>query len=343
MLTASSCCRVATTVGCVVACVGYAGGTPVPVVNAGFEDTTGAAVIFNEFSFGASPGWDLYEDPPGLIGAGAADPFYVGTLEPQPAAGMPGEFVFFPEGAPEGSRVAIAYNRAGSGGLGEYGLQQMRVGTPLLPFRTYTLRVEVGNIASGLALSGEYFDLGGFPGYRIDLLAGGTPIASDTSTLPGSIPEGEFATSVVTFSALPGDPSLGRDLGIRLVNLNQVDPLAPAADLEVDFDDVRLHFASSLDGDFNFDGAVDAADYTVWRDTLGSGSILSADANENGVVDSEDYLVWADNFGAIIAAGSVELEPVAVPEPAAAWVAALVVGAEFARYRAGWAAVRRKG
>ncbi len=206
-------------------------------------------------------------------------------------------------------------------------------GTPLLPFRTYTLRVEVGNIASGQALSGEFFDLSGFPGYRIDLLAGGTSIASDPSTLSASIPEGEFATSVVTFSAMPGDLRLGLDLGIRLVNLNQVDPLAPAADLEVDFDDVRLRFTPSLDGDFNFDGAVDAADYTVWRDTLGSGAMLAADANQNGVVDIEDYLVWADNYGAPITAGGVGPDPVAVPEPAAAWLVMLVVWVGFARRR----------
>jgi len=39
-----------------------------------------------------------------------------------------------------------------------------------------------------------------------------------------------------------------------------------------------------LEGDFNFDGAVDAADYTVWR-------------NEGR--SNEDYVLWKQNFGAI--------------------------------------------
>ncbi|QDU90954.1 hypothetical protein Pla175_43680 [Pirellulimonas nuda] len=332
MVAAARCRRVSSVVAWVVASAGYAIGAPLPIVNAGFEDTTGSAVHFNEFSFGALPGWELYDDPAGLIGAGASDPFYVGTLEPQPAPGMPGQFINFPAGAPEGVRVAIAYNRAGSDGQGGYGLQQTLVGTPLQPYRTYTLRVEVGNIASGQALSGEFFDLSGFPGYRIDLLAGGAPIASDMSLLSGSIPEGEFATSTVVFSAAPSDPRLGLDLGLRLVNLNQVDPLAPTADLEVDFDNVRLSFAPSLDGDFNVDGAVNAADYTVWRDTLGSGLILAADANDNGVVDIEDYSVWASNYGMPTGVDYVQLDSIATPEPTTAWLAAAVFAAAYARW-----------
>ncbi|TWT29341.1 hypothetical protein KOR34_52510 [Posidoniimonas corsicana] len=41
----------------------------------------------------------------------------------------------------------------------------------------------------------------------------------------------------------------------------------------------------SLQGDFNEDGSVDAADYTVWRDGLG------------GEFGPEDYDVWRDNYG----------------------------------------------
>ncbi|MEM9659967.1 MAG: hypothetical protein AAF961_16510, partial [Planctomycetota bacterium] len=129
--------------------------TNLPIANPGFEDTTGSALLFNEFSFGAFAGWELYDDPPGTIGSGAGDPFFVGTLKPQPDPENPGDFIFFPDGAPEGSRVAIAYNRSGSGGAGEYGLQQTLLGTPLAANRTYTLEVEVGDIASGPGVSGE--------------------------------------------------------------------------------------------------------------------------------------------------------------------------------------------
>jgi hypothetical protein len=51
-----------------------------------------------------------------------------------------------------------------------------------------------------------------------------------------------------------------------------------------------LHVAMA--GDFNRDGHVDAADYTIWRDTKGSTTDLRADANGDGVIDSADYDVW---------------------------------------------------
>jgi hypothetical protein len=49
-------------------------------------------------------------------------------------------------------------------------------------------------------------------------------------------------------------------------------------------------------GDFNGDGVVDIADYTVWADNFG-GAGPAGDGNGDGVVDIADYTVWADNFG----------------------------------------------
>jgi hypothetical protein len=78
-------------------------------------------------------------------------------------------------------------------------------------------------------------------------------------------------------------------------------------------------------GDFNLDTRVDAADYTVWRDLLGSNS-LAADASGNGSVDQADYNIWKANFGAIAAPGGAGggIEAAAVPEPATFILAALV-------------------
>jgi hypothetical protein len=50
-------------------------------------------------------------------------------------------------------------------------------------------------------------------------------------------------------------------------------------------------------GDYNHNGVVDAADYVVWRASLGSTMALAADGNMNGKIDAGDYDVWAEQFG----------------------------------------------
>jgi hypothetical protein len=57
-------------------------------------------------------------------------------------------------------------------------------------------------------------------------------------------------------------------------------------------------FAGLL-GDYNGDGAVDATDYSSWRDSLGQ-SIApgnGAAGSLNGLVDQADYIVWKAHFG----------------------------------------------
>ncbi len=76
-------------------------------------------------------------------------------------------------------------------------------------------------------------------------------------------------------------------------------------------DNVRVSQTGLL-GDYNRNGAVDAADYTVYRDTLSSTSDLRADGNRNGVVDIGDYGVWRTNFGLTAAQASAQL----IEEPA---------------------------
>ena len=92
-----------------------------------------------------------------------------------------------------------------------------------------------------------------------------------------------------------------------------------------------------LDGDYNQDGLVDAADFTVWQDSLGlTGSGLAADGDGNGVIDMADYSVWVSNFGNSQNSGIPA--PVAnVPEPATwsllGWVAILIGGLNRLRRR----------
>jgi glucose/arabinose dehydrogenase len=70
-----------------------------------------------------------------------------------------------------------------------------------------------------------------------------------------------------------------------------------------------------LTGDYNGSGEVDAADYIVWRDTLGSTLELAADGDRSGTVDALDYQLWRQNFGATGGARSSEQSKTVVPEP----------------------------
>lgn len=78
--------------------------------------------------------------------------------------------------------------------------------------------------------------------------------------------------------------------------------------------------AVTLAGDYNDDGVVDAADYTVWRDRFGNTLDPTADGDTNGVVNIDDYQIWKANFGATAGSGAANSAVVngrAVPEPAA--------------------------
>src|SRR5262245_39090086 len=56
---------------------------------------------------------------------------------------------------------------------------------------------------------------------------------------------------------------------------------------------------TGLSGDYNGDQRVDAADYVVWRESVGQSGIgLPADGSGNGTVDDSDFAVWRNNFGA---------------------------------------------
>ena len=71
--------------------------------------------------------------------------------------------------------------------------------------------------------------------------------------------------------------------------------------------------AIGLAGDYNGNGIVDAADYTVWRDHLGQSITLPNDTTP-GSVTQADYDVWKSNFGNH--SGSGAGANAAVPEPA---------------------------
>jgi hypothetical protein len=103
--------------------------------------------------------------------------------------------------------------------------------------------------------------------------------------------------------------ALARDAGVA----SFAGKTSPLVDLEgksrpigAAFDVGAYEFgAASLAGDFNHDGTVDAADYSVWRDTHGT---------------PEQYRLWKTHFGESDASSSPVGSASAVPEPATAFL-----------------------
>ncbi|MEM8864617.1 MAG: PEP-CTERM sorting domain-containing protein [Planctomycetota bacterium] len=93
-----------------------------------------------------------------------------------------------------------------------------------------------------------------------------------------------------------------------------------------------------LTGDFNRDGVVDVADYTVWRDSLGDtltgGQLfLPADHNNDGTVDIDDYLLWKGNLGAPFNTSAPGAASLVVPEPASWLLLIAIAGISASRRR----------
>ena len=98
------------------------------------------------------------------------------------------------------------------------------------------------------------------------------------------------------------DPNAGGPLNDSYTPQNK-----PALDV------LRAYYISPVAGDYNRDGIVNAADYTVWRNNLGSTIALPND--DTAGVGPDDYDRWKANFGRTSGAGSSALDNAAVPEP----------------------------
>jgi hypothetical protein len=85
--------------------------------------------------------------------------------------------------------------------------------------------------------------------------------------------------------------------------------------LEMEYMEIRLPTTTPvLVGDYNNNGIVDAADYTVWRDHLGQTFTLpNRDSANTGAISANDYTSWKSHFGNHNGSGAFGLG--AVPEP----------------------------
>lgn len=186
----------------------------ITVLNHSFEDTVLSPGTFATTSSPA--GWSPYGsiDFSGRV---------IGALNPASTT-------LYSAAVPDGANVGVIFLLDGGPAV-ESGMTQT-LGATLQLNTTYTLQIEVGNIANDPFEPHSDFNFSGFPGYRIDLLAGGTVIASDNNSLLPA--EGQFLTSNVLLSVGGSHAQAGQSLAIRLVNLDGNNGI------EVNFDNVRL-------------------------------------------------------------------------------------------------------
>ena len=89
--------------------------------------------------------------------------------------------------------------------------------------------------------------------------------------------------------------------------------------------DALLAEVEVLAGDYNDDGTVDAADYTVWRNAMGGSGTLLNETASLGTVDGEDFAAWKANFGEGGNSGGGAIA--SVPEPNSAWLLLIALAA----------------
>ena len=209
------------------------------------------------------------------------------------------------------------------------------------PVRNLSGRVEPGAPVGQLAIDGDFsnqadgtlaFDLGGttavteYDRLAVDRYAflGGT-LEVSLVDLGG----GMFAPGVGnTFTILTATAGISGTFDAMIL------PSGYQWDVSVGTNNVVLSVTGlGLAGDYNGDGTVDAADYTVWRDAMAAGSGTLANDPTPGTVDESDYQYWRAHFGETVGSGVTVGSLTAVPEPAAAalLLVGLIVGASVGR------------
>jgi len=185
-----------------------------------------------------------------------------------------------------------------------------------------------GTIGGGGTVNGNFINLGMITVEFLDestpngLNVTGSAFLNGTLDVVGDVTPSAGSFEVFTAGSIGGTPELS---------------LTPAAD---EFFDIVITGSSvllvpssgSLPGDYNENGEVDAADYTVFRDGLFTSASLPNDNNLGTPIRKEHYDLWKASFG-----NTASSTAAGVPEPATfgllLWLFGLVV---FYRVRWAW-------
>lgn len=170
----------------------------------------------------------------------------------------------------------------------------------------------------------------------------GNPIATDGSRNPmffrGNYSASLYGSDLHLTNKPPGDPNYGQNyfhlsscggsadgLGSTLMNgcvlpngtRMEITPFDAAV-----FADLGYPLVTPS-GDYNGNHVIDAADYVVWRKTLGQTGVgLKADGNLNNQIDANDFAFWRSRFGQTAGSGSSLGSPdgAMVPEPSVGYL-----------------------
>lgn len=227
----------------------------------------------------------------------------------------------------------------GSGNSGAFGLAAVRALIDNVPSSTVTLASGIGAI--------NPFNQGG-PNQHPTAIAtqGGTidiiyvqDIAAPETVVEGVGVGGRQLIASGTFLNAAMPPSFGDDDFGYTSDGNFLNRIAPSTyGAAFAWDSVSLAVINltpqGVAGDFNDDGTVNLADYTVWRDNLGAPAGTLDNDPHNTAIGAAQYNTWRSNFGDSLPNSSLSSQ--AVPEPSTfllAGVVVLLVASQRGSYR----------
>jgi hypothetical protein len=206
--------------------------------------------------------------------------------------------------------IADVLKQSGSGSLANTGPNQ------------FTL--DLGSIVEGQAALSAVLGVANTAAAPADSLAGSFVLSAPDFGLSGfsSFSNVAAGTTLGGFIVSLDDSEVGNFNGQITLNPASTNPRPFSQNLPLIT--ITLVGTVRLGGDYNQDGAVNAADYTVWRNTLGQNVAVGTGADgsgpggaPDGMVTLHDYTHWKSRYGnSAPGAGSGSGLGSAVPEPA---------------------------
>ncbi|QDU56940.1 PEP-CTERM sorting domain-containing protein [Aeoliella mucimassa] len=271
---------------------------------------------------------------------------FLGDVSVEPNSGLASQAAWATSENVGGGDVSIRISLDTTGGTGNWiATMEADTGSGYQVIRSAEVMLDESITSVGIAnastnaISGtlESFSLTGTEPANSRLLG-------QTLTIDGDLTMGTDATLAFDFASLGQDSvvvsgAATLDGTVEVTKLGDFTPAAGSqytlltaaegiADLGVDYllpegfriaivDTTDLIMSYGIFGDFNGDGLVNLADYTVWRDNLGAADESALLGNGDGLngVDFADYELWKANFGNSMASAGVTSDQNVVPEP----------------------------